>query len=190
VVSNGFTQVNFAPQYEEGAEFVVKNADGALCVNDKDTNELKRVNLEAHFCNIDPDLLVLWVPGRELTTGAPATGTGVAWGAGQITGRFSFEIWQRIAGTAACAANGLPQYVYWAFMNVGNGMLKDWTVENGPTTIVTSGETKVAGPLWGDGPGSGTSYLGGSSALITDHFAYNITTNAPPVASCGAVLLT
>jgi len=98
-------------------------------------------------------------------------------------------VWQNIAGAAACSAGGLQQYVYWAFMNVGNGMIKDWTIENGPMTFVASGETKVAGPLWGDGPGSGTSYLPGS-VLTTDHFAFNITTNAPPAAQCGAVALT
>src|ERR1044072_5191593 len=128
-VFKGFTQVAATPEYEEGQEFLLKNAGGELCVNEKDPNELKRVGLEVEVCTLDPDLQVIATGERLLTTGAPATGTGVAYGEGQLTSRFSLELWQPIAGAGACSPGGVQQYVYWLFGNVGNTTIGDFTFE-------------------------------------------------------------
>jgi hypothetical protein len=190
-VFDGFTQINPSPEYEEGEEFLTKKANGEPCVNQKDPNFLKRVGLDITFCNIDPDVIVMLTGERLITTGGPATGTGVAFGEGLLLARFSIEVWQPLAGLA-CSTSGNPLYVYWAFPNVGNTMISDWTIEQAPTEFSISANTQAAGALWGRGPGSAAvpKYIG--TALVPtdlEHFLFNVTDVPPPIASCGAALL-
>lgn len=189
VVADGFIQINPSPQYEDGVEFLQKKASGAFCVNQLDPPELKRVDLEIQWCVLDPDALVILTGERLLTTGSPVTGTGVVYGEGQITARFSLEVWQPVSGAAQCAPGGAQQYVYWAFPNVGNTKVSDWTFENGVFTFTTSSTTASASLLWGNGPGSDGPWIE-QDIEEGDHFLHNVTTVAPPTASCGAVLLT
>lgn len=188
-VFNGFISVAVTPDYEEGEEFIQKRADGTLCVSDKDPNELKRVGLEVEVCTLDPDLQVIASGERLLTTGAPATGTGVAYGEGPLTARFSLELWQPMSGAGACTPGGVPQYVYWLFGNVGNTMVGDFTFENGVFTYSFSSETKAWSTLWPTSIGSLTTGLGSNTLESSEHFLWNITTTPPPTAACGAVLL-
>jgi hypothetical protein len=188
-VLRGFISVGATPEYEEGQEFIQKNADGSLCVNEKDPNELKRVGLEIQVCTMDPDFQVIVSGERLLTTGAPATGTGVAYGEGQLTSRFSLELWQPIAGANACSPGGVRQYVYWLFGNVGNTMVSDFTFENDVFNFTVSAETKAWSTLWPLRIGSLATGLGGNSMEELEHFLWNITTTPPPTPSCGAVLI-
>ena len=59
VVSNGFVRVSRTPEYETGDEFVVKNANGDICVKEKTADQLKWLTVEAEFCKVDPDLFNL-----------------------------------------------------------------------------------------------------------------------------------
>ena len=188
-VFKGFTQVAATPEYEEGQEFLLKNAGGELCVNEKDPNELKRVGLEVEVCTLDPDLQVIATGERLLTTGAPATGTGVAYGEGQLTSRFSLELWQPIAGAGACSPGGVQQYVYWLFGNVGNTMIGDFTFENDVFTYSFSAETKAWYTGWASLIGSLQTGLGTNTLQSGEHFLWNITTTPPPTPVCGAVLI-
>lgn len=189
VVSRGFISVGATPDYEEGQEFIQKRADGSLCVNEKDPNELKRVGLEVEVCTMDPDLQVIASGERLLTTGAPATGTGVAYGEGQLTARFSLELWQPIAGAGACTPGGVQQYLYWLFGNVGNTMVSDFTFENDVFNFSFSAETKAWSTLWPLRIGTLQTGLGTNVLEDSEHFLWNITTTPPPVSSCGAVLI-
>jgi hypothetical protein len=189
VVSKGFVRVQSAPQYEEGEEFIQKLADGSLCVNEKDPSQLKRVQLTIDWCQIDPDAVAIITGERLLMNGT--TGVGAAFGEGLIEARYSLELWQNVSGAGACTPSGVANYVYWAFPNVGNSQIGDYTVENGTSTFQTVSDTKGAGYLWGNGPGTAGPWLPGTETLQTDeHFAYSITQVAPPTPSCGAVLLT
>lgn len=189
VVTNGFISITPSPQYEEGEVQQQRLADGSFCVNQKDEPQLSRVQLQINWCILDPDAIVLMTGDRLLTTGG-VTGTGVAFGGGLITARYSLEVWQKVAGRGSCdSVTGLQKYVYWAFANVGNTIINDFNIENAPLNFSTTSETDYAGPLWGDGPGSAGPWFDGS--MQTDEqFLYNITTTAPPTATCGAVLLT
>lgn len=193
VVFDGFTQITPSPEYEEGEEFLTKKANGEPCVNEKDPNFLKRVGLDVTLCQIDPDAIVIMTGERLLVTGGPATGTGVMFGEGLLTARFSLEVWQPLAGTV-CSTSGAQLFAYWVFPNVGNAMIGDWNVENAPTEFSISADTKAAATGWGFGPGPSTfgsapKYL--PSAVATDeHFGFNVSAVPPPVAStCGAITL-
>lgn len=179
IVTKGFISVEMAPEYEEGEEILVHNANGDICVNEQDPNSLKRVGLTWNLCQVDPDLIAIVAGERVLTTGSPtATGTGVAFGEGQLLSRFSVEIWQPMAGQGACDVSGNPQYMYWAFPNVGNTQIGSMTFERAALTFTFSSTTKSVAPQWGDGPTS-PPYL--PSALEAgEHFAFNITTVPPP----------
>lgn len=190
VVADGFIMVHPTPEYEDGSEFIKKRADGALCVNQKDPGQLKRVGLEKTYCTMDPDLIVLQTGSREITTSA--TGTGVFFNDSLVTARFSLEVWQNVTGRGACdPTTGLQRYVYWAFPNVGNTQIQDFQIENNALEWKEKAETQSAGASWGVFPTvlPPSGYLSSSSFVAGDHYAYNITTVAPPAAACGAVAL-
>lgn len=187
VTTNGFISIEPSPQYQDGEEHSQRKANGDLCVYQKDPSELTRVDLTTTFCVMDPDALVVMTGERLLTTGA-ATGTGVAYGEGTISARFSLEVWQPIVGQSACDASGVQQYMYWAFFNVGNGRVQDFTFENAPFEFSVMGETRSVGTLWLSRSGA-ASWLGTNTIESGEHFLHNITTTTPPTSSCGAVLL-
>lgn len=187
VVTDGFISINPSPQYQDGEEHTQRKANGALCVYQKDPSELTRVDITTNFCVLDPDALVVITGERLLTTGA-ATGTGVAYGEGQLTARHSLEVWQPITGSGACDPSGQQRYVYWAFMNAGNAKVQDFTFENGPFQFTTLVETQAVGPFWLQRSGAAT-WLGTNTIQTGEHFLHNITTAPPPTPTCGAVLL-
>jgi hypothetical protein len=190
VVEQGFISIKPSPQYEDGTEFTQKLANGLLCVNQKDAGQLKRVALDILMCVLDPDQIVQ-LTGARLNTSGGVTGTGAFFNEQVINAHTSLEVWQLVSGRNACSVNGLQQYVYWAFPNVTNVQVKDWTVENATLNFGMSGETQGAGPLWAALPTvlPPSGYLGGSAFVAGDHYGYNVTTVAPPAAGCGAVLL-
>jgi hypothetical protein len=189
VTTSGFIQIEVEPEYEEGTEYLQRNANDELCVNEKSPNTLKRVNLSIDFCEIDPDAIVLLTGERLISTTGTPTGTGVAFGEGQLTNRFSLEVWQPVAGAASCGGSGEEQFVYWAFPNVGNTQVGDFTLENASLTLTIEADTKGASSAWGDGPGTGASYIPGTTVETTEHFLFNVIALAPPEAVCGATTL-
>lgn len=186
VISKGFISVKAKPDYEDGTEYLQRLADGSFCVNQKDPGQLKRFSLESLWCVMDPDAIVIQTGQRLLSTSG--TGTGVAYNESLQSARYSLEVWQEVTGRNACSATGQQQFVYWAWPNLGNAQLGDWTIELASLQFTTTAETQPVGSRWGTGTGWGTSWLPG--ALNPDeHAAWNITTNAPPTPSCGATAL-
>lgn len=192
IVTKGFVQVEMEPDYEEGEEFFERNADGEACVNQKDKPTLKRLGLTVNFCDVDPVAASLVLSARLLDTAAiPVTGTGFAVAEGEPDNRFSMEVWQRVAGSGACDASGQQRYIYNAWPNVGNTMLNTYTIENARSTLSFTAETQAASTLWGNGPGTGASWLPvGEAVEDLEHWLWNITTTALPTPACGPLALT
>lgn len=195
VTTKGFIQVEMEPQYEEGTEFFERNADGEACVNQKDKPTLKRFGLTIDFCEVDPVASAFVLTARLLDTASPAvTGTGWAMAEGEPDNRFSLEVWQRVAGANACNALGQQNYIYLAWPNVGNTMVNAYTIANERSTLSFTAETQAASNLWGNGPGSGTSWLPVGRSINEDgsleHWVWNISPNPPPEADCGPTTLT
>lgn len=189
IVEDGWVSISYSPQYEDGEEFIRRTANGSLCVNQKDPDSFKRVDLEMTWCVLDPDAIVLMGGERLLTDSTETTGTGVVFGEGEELGHYSLEVWQPIAGAGSCTATGDQLFVYWAFLNVGNGRIGDATFENGTFDFVVSGSTFSASPVWGTGPGTAGPWID-QPVQAGDHYLFNITTEPPPTAACGAALLT
>lgn len=193
-VVSKFASIDFTSEYQDGEETNPTNADGSPCFTDKAPNYLKRIGASIKVCNIDPDGIVLITGERLLGAGSPVTGTGVAFGEGLLTARFSLEVWQDVAGAGACDASGVQRYFYWAFPNMGNPKIGNYTIDKGSPTLEFTADTKAASPLWGDGPGTVSWLPTGAAAVAAgrdkiasdEHFAFNITTVAPPTPTCGA----
>lgn len=187
VVTDGFISIEPSPQYLDGEEHSQRKANGALCLYKKDPSELTRVELAIKWCVMDPDALVVVTGERLLSTGV--TGSGVAFGEGQLTAHYSLEVWQPVVGLGECdPVTGAQRYIYWAFFNVTNTKVDSWAFENGNLEFTTRSETTRAGSGWLDGPGSAGPWFSGTAAT-DEHFLYNVTTTAPPAATCGAVAL-
>jgi hypothetical protein len=192
VTSTGFIQVVMDPQYEDGQEFFERNADGAACVNQKDAPTLKRMQLTIDLCAVDPVMAAYVLSARLLDTASPATtGTGFALSEGTPTNHFSLEVWQRVAGSGACDASGAQRFIYHAWPHVSNAQVGSYTVENGRSTLQFISETFAPSTAWGNGPGSGASWLPtGVVVGATEHWLWNITTVPLPTDVCGPTTLT
>lgn len=194
VTTKGFVQVQQSPQYEDGEEFFERTADGSICVNQKDDPVLKRIQLTVNMCEIDPIGASIVTSARLIDSSSltPTTGTGFAVSEGVPSNRFSLEVWQQVAGSNACDATGAQRFIYNAWPNIGAVQLQDYTIENGRSTLSWQGETRGPSTAWGRGPGTGTKWLpaGAFTGLnTTEHWAWNITTTAPPTALCGSSTL-
>jgi hypothetical protein len=191
IVTKGFVQVVSEPDYEDGEEFVERNADGELCVNQKDKPSLKRFALTVDWCEVDPVLAAYVMSARLLDTASPAvTGTGWALSEGEPDNKFSMEVWQRVAGSGACDPSGVQRYIYNAWPHVGNTQVGSYTIENARSTLQFIAETFPASTTWGNGPGTATWLPVGTTIQDTEHWAWNITTTPPPTPACGPTTLT
>jgi hypothetical protein len=191
IVSKSFVQVAMEPVYEDGEEIIQKTADGSLCVNEVGDDTLKRFNLTIDLCSVDPELVAYALGGRLLSVGSPlVTGAGFAVPEGTPTGHFSLEVWQEVAGVAACDESGDVNYIYNAWPHVGAGRLGTYTIQNGVTQLQLQVKTHAPSLLWGTGPGTGTSWITPAAVESLDHWLWAVTSTAPPTEACGSTLLT
>lgn len=194
LVTKGFVSVEYSFEIDEGEEIDVKNAAGEVCISEPGCPIIKWVNVEATFCNVDPDLVNLWT-GWPLVVDGDGAGVGfrvqeaVACGAG-----IGLEVWSDISGTGACAG-GLTRYGYWLAPWITNGIMGDITIENDAASFVLTGKTRK-GSGWDTGPynvvlddeDAASPLLAAIGA--SDHLHIQTTTVAPPAAACGAATLT
>jgi hypothetical protein len=190
IINNLWTQVQMSPQYEAGTDFFERTADGLIGVNQIDPPILKRMQLQVDMMSVDPDMMPYVISARELVTTAPVSGVGFGLSEGPSLAHFSLEVWQRVAGAGACTPSGLAQYIYHAWPHCYNPQIQKYDIANARSNFQFQCDTAVAGALWGDGPGSSTWLPVGVSALTTEHWLYNLTTNPPPTATCGFIALT
>lgn len=194
VVTKGYTSIAPEPQYEDGDVFRTKNAAGELCTNFVGPNVYANSNITVTMCVLDPDAGVLITGSRLILTNA-VTGSGNAYGYNNPVAHFSLETWQPLSGAGRCdPVTGLQRYVYWAWPHVFNAKVNGFSIENGPLEFAFEAMTTYPSALWGDGPGTGTSWLPGviDTTDYQDDYLWNITTTPPPTPPtvCGAFLLT
>lgn len=196
VITSGFVRVARTAEYEDPDEFIVKNANGDICVNERTSPVLKWLNLEIEFCSVDPELWNL-VTGSPLVMNDAGTPQAVGFRTREgivSTVNFALEVWTRMSGSTACSG-GVPTYGYYLAPWLVQGTAGDLTFENGPISFTATARTK-AGSLWGTGPFNVRNTAVPAPAKLisaitaTDHDHLQLTTLAPPVASCGCATVT
>lgn len=181
LTTKGYISVAATAQIETGEEFIQRNACGELCLNEKDDDQFKRYDLEMQFCQVDPELLEL-ISGARILVDSEGVSRGFAHGESAGVENFSLELWTKVSG-GGC--EGDPEWYWFAFPWVSNGVLTDVTFENGPLTLTVTGSTRGAGAAWGRGIGPNFILPEGETAMSTDHLLAYLTTVQPPAAVCG-----
>lgn len=187
VSTDGFISVNITAETEDGTEIITKKANGQLCVNEKQANSLKRLNLEIEFCGVNPSLLALMTNAETYADYADDI-SGITVGEGAITKKFAFELWTGISAGACAPGEEASGYLLLPYVNAG--LLGDLTVdgENAVTFGMTGAYTK-GGNAWGVGPYDVLLNTGVPAPLPTpldplDHLLLVSTAVAPPPDAC------
>lgn len=186
VVSDGFVQVAITSEIEDGDEYVQKNADGALCVNERAPDSLKRLNVTVDWCNVDPDIINLITGYPTELDGSDVVGFRIQ--EGEADTMWALEVWTGL-GNQNCDTGVM--YGYMLLPLITGSTLGDITIENAAATFQTTGYTQ-GNSGWGTGPydviGSPAGPLDVTIGT-TDHALLRVTEVAPPAAVCGAQTL-
>jgi hypothetical protein len=188
LATDGFVTVTLSAEVEDGTEIIVKNAAGALCVNEKQSPSFKRFTAEIEFCGVNPSLLgmVSSVTPYEDYAGNIA---GFTQGEGPIEKFFALELWTGLSGQACePGAESAGGYLLLPFLQAGT--LGGITIngDNAVTFSMTGSYTK-GGNAWGVGPYLVLDDDGDPAALPTaldddDHLLLVDTSLSPPPAAC------
>lgn len=207
--SDGFISLDLAADIEEGETFEVKNANGELCISEVTCPELKAYDLSMTLCGIDPELIDL-LTSYEVVNDRRGDSVGYQATGGVIcAGNFALEIWTKVAGDKCdpqtCGPDENEQWFYWLLPRVNNGILGDFTIENGPLEVSFTARSKAPNK-WGQGPYSvvcldATPPTGGAACvapgplfdepvLTNTHLYKRLTGIQPPTIECGCQTLT
>jgi hypothetical protein len=148
-VSDALTQLQVTPVISEGDEFEIKNACGEVCVNFKDCDRLKRLDLTLGFCYPDPELLELVAGGSLLTSGDAVGYAYPELGATSCPNGVSIELWARRIGTDGSSDADFPWE--WYVLPRTYWQHSTRTFENGPITVELTGFA-TENENWFDGP--------------------------------------
>jgi hypothetical protein len=198
-VSNGIISVAMTKEYEDRQEFFVKNGNGDFCVKETNPPILKWINLELHFCAVEPELLNIATKEPLVSDDAASprfTGFSTEEGAAANV-NFGLETWTRISGqNLGCTGTNGIEYGYALFPWVVEGTIGDITFQNDVVDFSITARTH-ANSLWGTGPynvdlSDATGTLNQPIRLLTpigslQHHRMFTTRLAPPTAQCGCV---
>lgn len=195
-VSDGHISIKLSPQYEDGEETNQKNAAGRLKVVDKALDQLKYINFEMAFMQVDPEIFNQ-VTGQPIVLDHAGNAVGIRIGE-TVEANVAVETWTDVPGTA-CGADG-KAYGYALLPWIKGGRLGDFSFENALATFTLTGRTS-ADALWGTGPYKVVLNEGAQPAdpavpgkLLTaigadQHIHMEPTTIAPPAVTAGAIAL-
>jgi len=182
LVTGGFVKVGGSMEVEDGEEFIVKNAWGELCVNEKDASRIKRVNLEMEFCEVSPALMGLIAGATPILNGSSVT---VGASIGEDVGtKFQLEVWTKIAGTDCDPGAPIP-YTYWCWPVVTNGILGDFEMGNSAMNLMLSANTEGAPSSFDTGLFTADEFL--ESIAAGQFMAFQPAQAAPPSDTDGPI---
>ena len=150
VVSECFISVTYSDEIEAGDEFYVKNAWGAACINEKDPDLTKWVNVSIQFAELNPDAL-------DILTGADpiidsGNVIGVSTDGTQNYSTFALEVWTKNTNPTNCTALN-PEWGYFVLPFVRNGRIDgDLVIENNAMSVTVIGQAFGAPATWDETP--------------------------------------
>lgn len=184
IVSSGFVTVSLSPKVEDGTDIQVRNANGALCINERGNPSFTGFDVEIEFCEVNPSLITM-VTNAEDYEDYEGDIAGFTVPEGEITGMFALELWTGIAGVA-CGNSGDEASGYMLLPMIAAGTLGDLEIggEDAITFTLSNASTR-GGNTWGVGPYDVLDDDGTPSPLPTaldplDHFLMIETFVTPP----------
>lgn len=182
VVTNAGIRFDAQPEIEAGEEIIQKNGCGEICLNIKDPDEIKRLNLELELCTRDLDLLnILSCKTPILNEDGDTIGGCTKSGALDCPGA-TLEIWAKVGtDTGTCGEVGASDYQWVRYYYPKVTLLAGGvTLENGLNNLTLTGIAEGnANSL--DGPFSDWE----TTVDSTDLECWQYETEAPPEPSCG-----
>lgn len=174
-VTDSLATLTVTPVISEGEEVEVKNACGEVCVNVKDCDRLKRLDLSLGLCYPDPQLLELLTGGVVLTSGN-AVGYGMPpLGQAACPNGVSVEVWAKRYDVAGAPDADFPYEHYALPRTYWQHGAK--TFENGPIQIELNGFA-TENDNWFNGPAN-------DWPVASDRVMQSLPKASVPTASCG-----
>lgn len=150
VTSDSFITLNLKAELENPDEFVVKLANGKLCINSIGCATLKRYTVEVTLCNADPDLFeIIGGINKVLDFSGATVGYEIDQDLGSC-GKFSLEFWTKVP-LDQCLPGQDTSYVYWLLPCLQNGRVGDVSIANGPLEFSWSADA-IPSSTWAQGP--------------------------------------
>jgi len=182
LVSDCFVSVTLSAEVEEGDEFLVKNANGDFCINEKDADRIKRLNVSIDFAEINPDALDILTNASPVISSGDTIGS--TYGPDGNTSSYALEVWTQRVGVDCSTSD--PEYGYFVVPYVKNGRLDgDWVIENGALTVSVVGQGFPAPASWDEGPYDDNPFVEAFPA--GEFFGQVVTDVAPPSVTDGCV---
>lgn len=179
------------PNIDEQDDVIYRAANGSLCGVKRGCPSLLGYDLEYNFFQVSPQLTDV-LTGNPVVmdfAGAPVGNDDctIQCGAG-----FAIETWSELVG-ATCTTTGAQRYLYTLIPWITNAYINDLEIGNEQVTFQLVGSSR-AGGQWGTGPFDvvATAAPNVPGRMLTPlgatcHRRMQITTIAPPVASCDYV---
>lgn len=199
LVTDGFINVDAAPNYLDPEEITQLNANGDLCIDDQGNPQLRWLDLTVVLCRIDP-FAVNIITGNPLVVNdqTPTPDTVGFRINSALTGtvNFALEVWSQIP-SQQCSTTVGREYGYWLFPFVVQARVGDWSMANAALNLTFTARTSP-GSQWNLGPTAYTvrddAVTGTPERILTaiddqDHVHYEVVTAAPPASACGASVL-
>lgn len=195
LVTKGFVSVQYSPEIEEAEEISLKNAGGEVCVTDPGCDEVKWMNVQMNFCNVDPDLFT-FMTGSPLVLDWQGNSVGNRIKKGALCSiNFGLEVWTDIPSEQCAADAAGKSYGYFLLPCVGGGVIGEFTVQNDALTMQINAKAR-SGSGWGRGPydvdqvdATGTAGPLLLPIAADDLMDMHLTTIAPPEPVCGCVAM-
>jgi hypothetical protein len=184
LVSDCFVSVTIAGEVEAGDEFLVKNAWGDFCINDKDSDRFKWANVTINFAELNPDALDIISNASPVISGSDVIGA--TFGTSGNESSFALEVWTKRTGQDC--APGDPEWGYFVVPFVKNGRIDgDITIENAALTMTVVGQGFGAPATWDETPYASNPFVEPFPA--GELFGMVITDVQPPADTAGCVAI-
>lgn len=183
-------------QNQDRQEYLQLNGKGEICVDETTEPQLRWIEFELTFCDVDPELFNI-ITGEPLVLSDAAVPLAIGWDTtqeGPLNSFFALEGWTNTGGDGCDDETG-PTYGYFLLPFAVGGQVNGETLENGNINLTVTGRTKRNSP-WGLGPynvriieAAGPT-LGDPAPLLTaigatTHKRQFWTKLAPPAGVCG-----
>lgn len=198
-VSEGVITLAMTNNNQDRQEYLQLNGQGDICVDEAKEAQLRWINFELTFCNVDPELFNIITAEPLVLNDNPAP-VAIGWDTTQdapLNSYFALEAWTNTGGDSCL--DGTADYGYFVLPFAVGGQVSDITLENANINFTITGRTKRSS-LWGTGPYNvriieAVLDLGEPAPLLTAigpkvHRRQFWTELPPPANSCGCLDLT